>query len=58
MVQSEGNVRDGGDAEAYAVHQQLAPGREGAGQEHQPDRAEYADNDCDVQTSEDLGHAA
>ena len=52
MVQGEGNVGDGGDAEAHAVHEHLATPRESPGQEHQPDRAENSDNDCDIRTSQ------
>jgi len=56
MVQGEGNIGHSGYAEPYAVHEQLATGRERPSQEHQPDRAENTNDDRDIQTSWNYEH--
>jgi len=51
MVQGEQNIGDSGNAESYAVHEQLATGRKRPSQEHQPDRTQDANNDRNIEMS-------
>ena len=46
-LQAEHNVVDGGYAEPYTVHEPLAAPRKPSHQ-HQPDRPEDANEDCDI----------
>jgi hypothetical protein len=57
-VQAKHNVGDGGDAEAYAVHKQLAARSKGPSDLHQRDRTEHANGDGDLEAGQKREHSA
>ena len=57
-LQAEHNVGDGGDAEAYAVHHQLAARSKEPSDLHQRDGTEHANGDGDLEAGQKSEHGA